>query len=154
MKEHERGIIGDAYEIANSIQHDPHAVRRRQACASRRLFFAKLESLTKDRGLQASYIVDGHGKILASHQAAIPARIPSRPPPPTSPRRAHGSIVVDATPDDGTVTRADPDAGAERRLSAGGAPASIRKVFGYYQRTVDAVSANITGWTRTARKCS
>jgi nitrogen fixation/metabolism regulation signal transduction histidine kinase len=64
VKEHERGIIGDAYEIANNIQHDPTLFDEDKHVRPA-AFFSKLNSLTKDRGLQASYIVDGHGNFLA-----------------------------------------------------------------------------------------
>jgi two-component system, NtrC family, nitrogen regulation sensor histidine kinase NtrY len=137
VKEHERGIIGDAYEIANNIQRDPtlfDADKHVRAAA----FFSKLNSLTKDRGLQASYIVDGHGKILASTKQQF-LKDP-KPPSATDIAQARaGSIVVDAAPQGGTVT-----ALIQMQALNDAYLLVVRlvdpQVFGYYRRTVDAVS--------------
>jgi len=60
-------------------------------------FFSKLNSLTKDRGLQASYIVDGHGKILASTKQQF-LKDPKPPSAADIAQARSGSIVVDAAP--------------------------------------------------------
>jgi two-component system, NtrC family, nitrogen regulation sensor histidine kinase NtrY len=137
VKEHERGIIGDAYEIANNIQHDPtlfDADKHVRPTA----FFSKLNSLTKDRGLQASYIVDGHGKILASTKQQY-LKDPKPPSAADIAQARAGSIVVDAAPDGGTVT-----ALIQMQALNDAYLLVVRQVdpqvFGYYRRTVDAVS--------------
>jgi two-component system, NtrC family, nitrogen regulation sensor histidine kinase NtrY len=137
VKEHERGIIGDAYEIANNIQHDPtlfDADKHVRPTA----FFSKLNSLTKDRGLQASYIVDGHGKILASTKQQY-LKDPKPPSAADIAQARAGSIVVDATPNGGTVT-----ALIQMQALNDAYLLVVRQVdpqvFGYYRRTVDAVS--------------
>ena len=63
VKEHEASILGDIRYIADAIQRDPglfdedHHVRAG-------LLFAKLGTVTQNRGLQASYILDGKGHVL------------------------------------------------------------------------------------------
>ena len=137
VKEHERGIIGDAYEIANNIQHDQtlfDADKHVRPAA----FFSKLNSLTKDRGLQASYIVDGHGKILASTKQQF-LKDPKPPSAADISQARAGSIVVDAAPEGGTVT-----ALIQMQALNDAYLLVVRlvdpQVFGYYRRTVDAVS--------------
>ena len=65
VKEQERRILVDALYIANSVQHDPQLFD-----ASKHVrpvpFFSRLNALTEDRGLQASYIVDSQGNYLVS----------------------------------------------------------------------------------------
>ncbi|MBN9555415.1 MAG: hypothetical protein J0H61_12230 [Alphaproteobacteria bacterium] len=68
VKEHERGIIGDAYDIANNIQHDPTLFDADKHVRPAQ-FFSKLNSLTKDPPSSNS------------------SRIPNRLRPPISPRR-------------------------------------------------------------------
>ena len=137
VKEHERGIIGDAYEIANNIQHDPtlfDADKHVRPAA----FFSKLNSLTKDRGLQASYIVDGTGKIVASTKQQF-LKDPKPPSAADIAQAKSGSIVVDAAPEGGTVT-----ALIQMQALNDAYLLVVRQVdpqvFGYYRRTVDAVS--------------
>src|SRR5581483_8280766 len=55
VNDHARTITGDAYEIANAIQRDPTLFDANKHVKPKE-FFTKLDSLTKDRGLQASYI--------------------------------------------------------------------------------------------------
>src|SRR6185437_6694120 len=102
MNDHERDIIGDAYKIANTIQRDPTLFDADKHVKPTD-FFAKLNSLTKDRGLQASYIVDSNGKILASTKQQF-VKDPKPPSASDLAQASSGSIVVDATPGSGTVT--------------------------------------------------
>ncbi len=137
VKEHERGIIGDAYDIANNIQHD-QSLFDADKHVKPAAFFSRLNSLTKDRGLQASYIVDGHGKILAQTKQQF-LKDP-KPPSATDIAQARaGSIVVDAAPEGGTVT-----ALIQMQALNDAYLLVVRlvdpQVFGYYRRTVDAVS--------------
>jgi two-component system, NtrC family, nitrogen regulation sensor histidine kinase NtrY len=137
VKEHERGIIGDAYDIANNIQHD-QSLFDADKHVKPTAFFSKLNSLTKDRGLQASYIVDGHGKILASTKQQF-LKDPKPPSAADISQARAGSIVVDAAPEGGTVT-----ALIQMQALNDAYLLVVRlvdpQVFGYYRRTVDAVS--------------
>jgi two-component system nitrogen regulation sensor histidine kinase NtrY len=137
VKEHERGIIGDAYDIANNIQHDPTLFDADKHVRPAQ-FFSKLNSLTKDRGLQASYIVDGHGKIVASTKQQF-LKDPKPPSAADIAQARAGSIVVDAAPEGGTVT-----ALIQMQALNDAYLLVVRlvdpQVFGYYRRTVDAVS--------------
>ncbi len=137
VKEHERGIIGDAYDIANNIQHD-QSLFDADKHVKPAAFFSKLNSLTKDRGLQASYIVDGHGKILASTKQQF-LKDPKPPSAADISQARAGSIVVDAAPEGGTVT-----ALIQMQALNDAYLLVVRlvdpQVFGYYRRTVDAVS--------------
>ncbi|HKD47544.1 MAG TPA: PAS domain-containing sensor histidine kinase [Rhizomicrobium sp.] len=137
MNDHERDIIGDAYEIANSIQRDPTLFDAEKHVRPTN-FFAKLNSLTKDRGLQASYIVDGNGKILASTKQQY-LKDPKPPSAADLAQAASGSIVVDAAPGSGTVT-----ALIQMQTLKDAYLLVVRQVdpqvFGYYNRTKYAVS--------------
>jgi len=137
VKEHERGIIGDAYDIANNIQHDQTLFDADKHVKPAQ-FFSKLNSLTKDRGLQASYIVDGHGKIIASTKQQF-LKDPKPPSASDISQARNGSIVVDAAPEGGTVT-----ALIQMQALNDAYLLVVRlvdpQVFGYYRRTVDAVS--------------
>ena len=72
VKEHERGIIGDAYEIANNIQHDPtlfDADKHVRPAA----FFSKLEfARPRIAACRRPISCDGHGNDPGFDQAAIP----------------------------------------------------------------------------------
>lgn len=56
VQDHERLIVADAYEIANSIEHDPQLFDKKNRVRPD-VLFTRLATLTKDRGLQASYIL-------------------------------------------------------------------------------------------------
>ena len=102
VKEHERSIVGDAFEIANNLQHDP-ALFDEDKHVRIQPFSDRLNSQTKDRSLQASYIIGGDGKILASTKQAFL----KDPKPPSASDLAQAracSIVVDAVPETGIVT--------------------------------------------------
>jgi lipopolysaccharide transport protein LptA len=100
VKEHEKGISSDAYDIADSLEHD-QALLDEDKHVRLGVFFSKLGTLTKDRGLLGSYIVDGNGKVLGSTKKQF-FKDP-KPPSATDFTRARaGSIMVDANL--GTVT--------------------------------------------------
>jgi two-component system nitrogen regulation sensor histidine kinase NtrY len=65
VKEQERRILVDALYIANSVQHDPQLFDANKHVRPVQ-FFSRLNALTEDRGLQASYIVDSQGNYLVS----------------------------------------------------------------------------------------
>ena len=102
VKEHERSIVGDAFEIANNLQHDP-ALFDEDKHVRIQPFSDRLNSQTKDRSLQASYIIGGDGKILASTKQAF-LKDPKPPSASDLAQARAGSIVVDAVPETGIVT--------------------------------------------------
>ncbi|MBA2588235.1 MAG: HAMP domain-containing protein, partial [Alphaproteobacteria bacterium] len=135
VKEHEASILGDIRYIAEAIQRDPQLFDEEQHVRAG-MMFAKLGTVTQNRGLQASYILDSKGNVLVtSKQRSLKdPRIPSS----ADFAQARESIVVD-TPDNGTITalvqlQALNDAYLE----------TVRvvdpKVFAYYQRTRAAVT--------------
>src|SRR5580700_88494 len=72
----ERLIIADAYEIANAIEHDPELFDEHNRVRAD-ILFTKLAILTKDRGLQAAYILDSRGHVLGStRQRFLPELAP------------------------------------------------------------------------------
>jgi len=136
-QEHERLIVADAYEIANSIERDPQLFDGNKVNAGK--LFAKLQVLTKDRGLQASYIIDSEGHILGStKQRSLPDIKP--PGPDVIAQAAKGTIVIDASSEVGVVR-------ALIRMQALNdayllvVRAIDPEVFGYYQRMVGAMSS-------------
>src|SRR5471032_2772030 len=65
VKEQFARIIIDAAEISDGIQLD-RSLRDGQGNIQLGLMFAKLESMTRDRGLAGSFLVDSHGTLLGS----------------------------------------------------------------------------------------
>ncbi len=134
---HERLIVADAYEIANSIEHDPNLFDD-QNHARAEVLFTRLAELTKERGLQASYILDSKRHILGStKQRFLPdLKLPSDADLQAA---AKGTIVIDANSNVGVVR-------ALIRMQALNDAYLLvvrsvdPKVLGYYQRTVDAAS--------------
>lgn len=53
---HEKLIVADAYEIANNIERDPNLFDAQNHVRAE-VLFTRLAELTKERGLQASYIL-------------------------------------------------------------------------------------------------
>ncbi len=137
VQDHERLIVGDAYEIANSIERDPELFDKDNKVRAG-VLFTRLATLTKDRGLQASYILDSQGHVLGStKQRNAPALKP--PKPGDLAQAAKGTIVIDASSKVGAVR-------ALIRMQALNdayllvVRAVDPEVLGYYQRTADAVS--------------
>ncbi|HEY3778715.1 MAG TPA: PAS domain-containing sensor histidine kinase [Rhizomicrobium sp.] len=133
----ESQIVGDAYEIANGIEHDPELFDPDNRVRPDKLF-TKLATLTTDRGLQAAYIIDSHGHVLGStKQRFLPDLAP--PKPGDIRQASHGTIVIDANAKIGVVR-------ALIRMQALNDAYLLvvrtvdPQVLSYYQRTVDAVS--------------
>ncbi|MGA7676497.1 MAG: PAS domain-containing sensor histidine kinase [Rhizomicrobium sp.] len=150
MMEHERGIYLDAGEIAAGLQNDPHIFDLKDKKVNLVLMFAKLEDMTRDHGLQASFIVDSHGKLLGSSACVPGPRSPTRecklkysatlvPTPEAYAAAQAGNIVLDGEPDKGIV-----HALVQLRALQDAYLLVVRivdpKVFGYYHHTQDAVS--------------
>src|SRR4051812_35966662 len=135
VKEHEASILGDIRYIADALQRDPQLFDEEHHVRAG-LLFAKLGTITQNRGLQASYILDSKGSVLGStKQKSL-----KDPPIPSAAdfAQAREGVVVD-TPENGTVTalvqlQALNDAYLE----------TVRvvdpKVFAYYLRTRAAVT--------------
>ncbi len=137
-----RRLNGDAYEIANGIEHDPGLFGPDNR-VNPDLLFAKLGDMTKDHDLQASYILDSRGQGQRSGQFSE-RRIPARKADPQAKRHRAGRPRHDRHRCQFEIRRgARPDtaAGPERRLEVLLVVRSVDpQVLGYYQRTVDAVS--------------
>ncbi len=137
VQEHQRSIVGDAYEIANSIEHDPQLFDENNHVRPDMLF-TKLAVITKDRGLQASYILDSKGRVLGSTKQRF---LPDLKPPSATDiaQASHGTIVIDANSKIGVVR-------ALIRMQALNDAYLLvvrtvdPKVLAYYQNTVNAVS--------------
>ena len=135
IKEHEASLLGDIRYIADAIQRDPRLFDEERRVRAGMLF-AKLGTVTQQRGLQASYILDSKGHILGStkRQSLKDPRSPTT----ADFAQARQGIVVD-TPDNGTVTA------LVQLQSLNDAYLEVvrvvdPRVFGYYQRTKAAVS--------------
>ncbi len=135
--DHENSIVTDAYTIANTIERDPQLFDETGKVRAGYLF-AELADLTKDRGLQASYIIDSHGNELGkTKQKTFPEL--KMPGPSDIAQAKKGTIVIDANSNVGVVRalirmQALNDAYllVARRVDP--------KVLAYYQHTVDAVT--------------
>jgi two-component system nitrogen regulation sensor histidine kinase NtrY len=101
MVEKGRGIIIDAGEIADALQRDPrlfddqHHVRME-------LMLSRLASMTKDRGLVGSIIVDSHGTEVAKSSELAYSRALKPSPGDIADAKA-GRIVVDGDPNTGII---------------------------------------------------
>ncbi len=101
VQEHERGITLDAGEIAEGLEHDPTLFDANNHVKVG-LMFEKLAIMTKDRGLQASFLIDSHGSVLGSSKLqSIPDPIP--PKASDIAQAAQGAIVVDGDYETGQV---------------------------------------------------
>ncbi len=137
VKEHEKLIVADAYQIANGIERDPQLL---DADGKLRVgyLFTVLANITKDRGIQASYILDSKGNVLGSTKQRFLPDL--RPPSPADfAQAAKNTIVIDA----------NSQIGVERALirlqTFNDAYLLVVRtvdptVLGYYQKTVNAVS--------------
>jgi len=136
-RDHENSIVTDAYTIANTIERDPQLFDETGKVRAGYLF-AELADLTKDRGLQASYVIDSHGNELGkTKQKSFPEL--KMPGPADIAQAKKGTIVIDANSNVGVVRalirmQALNDAYllVARRVDP--------KVLAYYQHTVDAVT--------------
>jgi two-component system nitrogen regulation sensor histidine kinase NtrY len=134
VKEHEASILGDIRYIADALQRDPELFDEEHHVRAG-LLFAKLGTITQNRGLQASYILDGSGRILGRTKQ----QFLKDPPPPSASdlAQAREGVLVD-TPDNGTVT-----ALVQLQTLNDAYLETVRvvdpKVFAYYRRTREAV---------------
>jgi len=100
VSEHERTIESDARELANGIQNDPRLFDKDNKVQVD-MMFTKLAIMTKDRGLQASYIIDSHGNVLGSTKQRFVTDL--KPPTPNEIAQAADGMVVNANAETGIV---------------------------------------------------
>jgi two-component system, NtrC family, nitrogen regulation sensor histidine kinase NtrY len=134
--EHENSITSDALAIATGIQQDPSLLFDENKHVRLDYLFTQLGTLTKDRGLQGSYIYNSHGVLLGSSKER---GIPDTKPPASSnfAQSAAGAIVLDANSNVGVVRA------LIRLQSLDDAYLMVvrkvdPKVFAYYQRSAAA----------------
>jgi len=141
LLERARGITMDAGQIAAGLENDPRIFDLKKHEVHLGLMFAKLEDMTRDHGLQASYIIDSHGVVLGSSKRKEWVSMPDPVPPKSSEfkQAAQGNILIDADPSVGAVR-----ALIQLRALQDAYLLIIRKVdpkeFNYYQRTKSAAS--------------
>ncbi len=63
--EHERGLTADARDIVNTLQKDPEIFDWKTEQVQVGILFAKLADMTRNHGLQASFVVDSSGRGLS-----------------------------------------------------------------------------------------
>jgi len=142
VQEQQGAIVGDAYEIANSIEHDPQLFDGSNHVRPDALF-TKLALVTKERGLQAAYILDSKGQVLGStKQRFMPDLAPSSAS--DIAQASRGTIVIDANSKIGNskigVVRALIRLQALNDAYLLVVRTVDPKVLAYYQNTVSAVS--------------
>jgi len=141
--EHERGIFEDAAEISNGLQKDPEIFDIKRDKVHLDVMFAKLQDMTKNHGLQASFVIDSKGNLLGSSVPILHAKVKYSsalvPKPQAYAAARAGNIVIDGDPDRGIV-----HALVQLKLLNDAYLLVVRvvdpKVFGYYQRTQDVVA--------------
>ncbi len=142
VQEQQGAIVGDAYEIANSIEHDPELFDGNNHVRPDALF-TKLALVTKERGLQAAYILDSKGQILGSTKQRF---MPDLAPPSANDiaQASHGTIVIDANSRIGNAKVGVVRALIRLQALNDAYLLVVRtvdpKVLAYYQNTVSAVS--------------
>ncbi|MGB8600763.1 MAG: PAS domain-containing sensor histidine kinase, partial [Rhizomicrobium sp.] len=138
MLERANGIYKDADDISTGLQNDTRIIDLKAQRVDVPLMMLRLEEMTKDHGLLASFIVDSNGVILAKSK---PKKLDDpKPPKPEDIQQAEqGVTVIGVDPETGIVwalihLRALKDANLliQRYVDP--------KVFNYYLRTKDAVS--------------
>jgi two-component system nitrogen regulation sensor histidine kinase NtrY len=138
--EHERGITTDARDIVNALQADSEIFDWKSDKVQVGILFTKLADMTRNHGLNASFVIDSGGHILSSSVPIAERRADlATPPKPKAEAWAYareGTIVVDGDPDRGIVY-------AMVRLTRLNDAYIILvrvvdpKVIGYYNHTLD-----------------
>jgi two-component system, NtrC family, nitrogen regulation sensor histidine kinase NtrY len=105
--EAERGLVADARDIVNTLQKDPEIFDWKTDKVQVGVLFTKLTDMTKNHGLNASFVIDSKGHILSSTVPIASRRTDlATPPKPNSEAFAlarDGTIVIDGDPDRGIV---------------------------------------------------
>ena len=84
----------DVYEIAYAVEHDPEWLDVNNNVRPE-ILFRKLGTLTKDRGLQAAYILDSQGHVAGSAKRISTKDVPM-PGPAAIAQAAAGGVVFQA----------------------------------------------------------
>lgn len=84
----------DVFEIAYAVEHDPEWLDQNNVVRPE-ILFRKLGTLTKDRGLQATYILDSQGRVVGSTKRISTTDVPM-PGPGTIAQAAKGGVVFQA----------------------------------------------------------
>jgi two-component system nitrogen regulation sensor histidine kinase NtrY len=95
VKEHEKRILADAFEMTYAIEHDPRLLNE-QGQLNARYVFTLLADMTRDRGVQASYIYDSHGREIFSTKQRFLPNI-SAPTSTDFDQASKKTIVIDAS---------------------------------------------------------
>jgi two-component system nitrogen regulation sensor histidine kinase NtrY len=100
VDEHKQGIFADVRYIADNLQRDPTLFDEKKQVIEGR-FYARLDQLTRSRGLQAAYLFDSTG-LQISRTAPKDFKDPA-PPTAADIAQARQSVVI-ANPDPSTIT--------------------------------------------------
>jgi two-component system nitrogen regulation sensor histidine kinase NtrY len=101
-RETSSGLIIDAGQMVESILHD-HRLLDEHNHLKLALTMEKLENMTKDRGLAASFLVDSHGAEQAKSTSALQYNAALKPSAADFSDAKSGQIVVDGDPEHGLV---------------------------------------------------
>jgi two-component system nitrogen regulation sensor histidine kinase NtrY len=96
--DHETVISTDAVATANAIAQDQQLYQGGKVNTP--LLFAKLQDITNDRGILASYILSSKGRIIGSTipiQSSQALKKPTLPTPANFSEAAKGKVVIDAS---------------------------------------------------------
>jgi two-component system, NtrC family, nitrogen regulation sensor histidine kinase NtrY len=143
MRDHARGILKDAAEIANGLQTDPDVVDYRHHKVHLDILFVKLREMTNNHGLVGSFVINSSGKVLGSTARIrfTPNMMPTRDD--FADARA-GNIVIGGNAESGLVQATVQLAILKDTALADQYLVIVRKVdpqvFTYYQRTRDVVA--------------
>jgi len=96
-----QGIIYDAGAIADGLQLD-RSLRDPDGQMNQAKMFEKLTTMTKDRGLPGSFLIDSHGTLLGS-AARLKYTQAIAPSTTDLAQATQGQIVVDGNPESGVI---------------------------------------------------
>src|SRR5690348_11063810 len=101
VSEQGQGIIYDAGAIADGLQLD-RSLRDPDGQMNQAKMFEKLTTMTKDRGLPGSFLIDSHGTLLGS-AARLKYTRAIAPSASDLTQAKQGQIVVDGNPETGVI---------------------------------------------------
>ena len=101
VSEQGQGIIYDAGAIADGLQLD-RSLRDPNGQMNQAKMFEKLTTMTKDRGLPGSFLIDSHGTLLGS-AARLKYTKAIAPSSADLMQATEGQIVVDGDPETGVI---------------------------------------------------
>ncbi len=136
MDGNQKLIVADAYIIVSALERDPEIFHDGTVDSGQ--LFTKLAIMTRERGIQASYLLDAEGHVRGSTKQRF---LPELKPPSQTDfaQAAKDAIVIDASSRAGVV-RALVRIRALKDVYLLVVRTVDPTVLGYYQRTVDAAS--------------